>query len=119
MKQLCLFFLLAAACSSGGSNGGGPPVATVFYSTDIQPIFTSDCIHCHGGAGGLELDSYANLIAGGVSGPVVNPGSPNTSILIHRLEGTILPTMPADGPPLTGPEIDRVRQWILEGAQDN
>ena len=39
--------------------------------------------------------------------------------LIERLEGTVPPTMPLMAPPLTLAEIDRIRQWILEGALNN
>jgi hypothetical protein len=65
------------------------------------------------------LQSYDDLMAGGNSGPVVVAGDPDASRLIDRLDGTITPTMPADGPPLTGPEIARIEQWIREGALDN
>jgi len=101
---------------TGDAGGGGP---TISFAFDIQPIFTTDCIRCHGGAGGLSLDSYAKVLEGGISGAVVIPGNPDDSILVHRLDGTQPPTMPADGPPLTAPEIDRIRQWILEGALNN
>ncbi len=131
MRRL-LFPLLLAACldveptgelirlgdeDEGGNNGGGGP--TVSYALDIQPLLTQDCILCHGGAGGLSVDSYAALIAGGNSGAVVIPGNPDQSLLIRRLEGTLLPTMPLNAPPLTTLEIDRIKQWILEGTLNN
>ena len=116
-----LGFALLVACSSdnGEEENQDPPPTTVSYEFDIQPLFTSECIHCHGGAGGLDLQSYEGLMAGGISGAVVVASDPDSSLLIDRLDGTITPTMPADGPPLTGPEIARIEQWILEGAQDN
>ncbi len=99
------------------NGGGGGP--TISFAFDIQPIFTQDCIRCHGGAGGLSLDSYSKVIEGGISGAIVIPGNPDQSLLVRRLDGTEPPTMPADGPPLTAPEIGRIRQWILEGALNN
>lgn len=122
MRRLLLLIPLAA-CSSdpapppddGGGNGG----PTVSFALDIQPILTQDCIICHGGAGGLSVDTYAGLMAGGNSGPVVVAGDPDQSLLIRRLEGTLPPTMPLNAPPLTAPEIDRAKQWILEGALNN
>lgn len=125
MRRLVFLFLLAA-CSSdpapppddGGGNGGnGGP--TVSYALDVQPILTQDCTRCHGGAGGLSVDTYAALMAGGSTGQVVVPGDPDQSLLIQRLEGTVTPTMPLMAPPLTMPEIDRIKQWILEGALNN
>ena len=52
---------------------------------------------------------------------VVIPGDPAGSLLIKRLEGTITPKMPEPrtAPSLSGNEIDTIKQWILEGAQEN
>ena len=125
MKLTLLLLPLLAACALDVEGEGligapaQPPLNDISYSLLIQPIFDADCDHCHGGAGGLELTSYAGLLLGGLSGAAVIPGSPDNSLLIHRLEGTIGPRMPTDGPPLTQPEIDRIKQWILEGAKDN
>jgi hypothetical protein len=124
---LALASLFGAGCSgggdppnngNGGGNGGGNG-STVSFAFDILPLFVQDCIHCHGGAGGLSLESHAGVIAGGSSGAVVIAGDPNASLLVRRLDGRRLPVMPLDGPPLTAPEIDRIRQWILEGALNN
>ncbi len=104
---------------SGGGGGGGGGTTTVSFALDILPIFESDCIRCHGGAGGLNVDSYEGLIAGGNSGQVVIPGNGAGSLLPRRLDGTLPPTMPLDGPALTAAEVDRIRTWIDEGAQDN
>ena len=120
-------FVFAVACAldvepdgeiqGGGNGGGGEP--TVSFALDILPIFQQDCLLCHGGAGGLNLESYEGLIVGGVSGAIVIPGNGEQSLLPRRLDGTAPPTMPLDGSPLTGPEIDRIKQWIDEGALDN
>lgn len=123
-----LLVLLIAACSSdpappangdGNGDGGGNGTPTVSFLIDIQPVLTQDCVICHGGAGGLIVDTYADLMTGGTSGPVVIPGDPDQSLLIRRLEGTVAPTMPLNAPPLTTVEIDRFRQWIFEGALNN
>jgi hypothetical protein len=58
-------------------------------------------------------------MAGGASGAVVIPNDPDNSLIVKRIEGTIMPQMPLNGVPLAQPEIDRIRQWILEGALDN
>jgi len=106
----------AAVSDSIDYQGGG---ATISFAFDILPIFVQDCIVCHGGSGGLELDSYAHVIAGGTSGAVVIAGDPDNSLIVKRIEGTIMPQMPLGLTPLTAPEIGRIRQWILEGALNN
>ena len=122
---LFVSLLLAAGCGldveptgdvEGGGGGGG---ATVSFSLDVLPLLEQDCIICHGGAGGLNLESYEGVIAGGVSGAVVIPGNAEQSLLPRRLDGTAPPTMPLDAPMLTTPEVDRIKQWIDEGARDN
>jgi len=42
--------------------------SSIDYSTQIQPIFNSRCISCHGGAGGLSLTSYNNVMNGATVG---------------------------------------------------
>jgi len=59
-------------------------------------------------------------------GDRVEPGEPDRSWLIVKLEGTherigreAGDRMPRSGPLLTQDEIDVIRQWIEEGAQNN
>lgn len=96
----------------------------ISYSADIQPIFNNNCAggpcHIGGNANGLSLGSYADLMDGGNSGDVVLPGNPDGSLIVRRLEGTITPRMPLDGPPyLSSTEIQLIRDWIEQGALDN
>jgi hypothetical protein len=136
MKHVLILFQLAAiavmsvACgggggsepssgSGGGGGGGGGGGAQTEFAAVILPMFQADCITCHGGAGDLDLESYADVMLGGISGLAVIPGDPDNSLLIKRLEGTIAPQMPLDLPPLSQPQIDTIRDWIAEGALDN
>ena len=124
LKSSLLLSCLLATCfdvtpNANSTGAADPPLETVFFSIDIRPLFEANCLRCHGGAGGLELDSYSGVILGGISGAVVLPGDPVNSLLIRRLEGTVPPQMPTDDLPLPQPDIDRVAQWILEGARDN
>ena len=113
--------LLALGACGGGGGGGGGGGPTVSFALDILPLFVQDCTLCHGGAGagGLNLESHAGVMAGGNSGAAVLPGDPDNSFLVKRVEGTVLPQMPLGGSPLTGAEIGRIRQWIFEGALNN
>ncbi|HIN96412.1 MAG TPA: c-type cytochrome, partial [Candidatus Marinimicrobia bacterium] len=101
----------------------------VDYSTQIQPIFTSNCNGCHigGTSGGLNLSvgsSYNNLV--NVTSPNyspalrVNPSSASTSVLWNKIAGgTNGSQMPMNGPYLSQADIDLIETWINEGAQDN
>ena len=41
---------------------GGDNSSCVNYSSEIQPILSSNCIGCHPNSGGLNLSSYADLM---------------------------------------------------------
>jgi mono/diheme cytochrome c family protein len=106
------------------------PVATpVNYATQIQPIFTANCVSCHSGGGapqGLKLDapnSFANLVNVN-SNEVpslkrVKPSDPDNSYLVDKIEGTatVGSRMPLNRPPLSTANISLIRQWIIAGAR--
>lgn len=93
-----------------------------FYSTNIHPIFDSNCVSCHGASktdGNLRLDTYAALMKGGKDGAVVVPRDEDKSVLIARitLPSGDVHAMPAEGrPPLKPAQIAMIRAWIRAGA---
>lgn len=112
------------SCSDMGSEPQNDPMPElVSHADDIQPIFNSNCAgsQCHigGMSNDLSLVSYSTLIEGGISGPVVIAGEPDSSIIVQRLEGTIQPQMPFQLPPLPHARIQLIRDWIAQGAHDN
>ena len=51
---------------------------TVTFTQDIAPILVNNCVRCHSGndpKGGLSMETFELLWAGGKSGPVIAPGS--------------------------------------------
>lgn len=110
-----------------GTGGGGRGLVAEFASIQAN-VFTPICTTCHSGAAaplGLRLDegvSYALLVnTPSTEVPAllrVNPGDPDGSYLIQKLEGTaaVGGRMPLGGPPLPAETIAVIRQWILEGA---
>lgn len=97
------------------------PPAAISFAADIQPYFEAgqaNCVQCHsGGSGqkGVNLDSYANIMAGGDDGPLVVPGDSNhpDAILVPQLEGNH-----QNGPDDAG-FVVILKQWINAGADDN
>ena len=86
----------------------------VDYNSEIQPIFNSSCISCHGGSGGLSLTSYNNVMNGGNSGDVVIPYDHANSLLWQYINSGFMP--PGNNPDLNSDEIDLIAAWIDEGA---
>jgi hypothetical protein len=128
--------LLLAGCAGDGTGldaNGRPLPPAPPPNTDFQEIqdtiFNARCIGCHSGANapqGLRLDagnSYAQLVnVASAEVPAllrVNPGNPNSSYLVQKIEGTatVGVRMPASGPPyLSQDRLDLVRRWITAGA---
>ena len=111
-------------------NGSGVTLAQI-----QQQVFSPICSGCHSGPtsnnlpSGMNLTSTANSFAAlvGVASievPAVNrvePGDPDNSYLIHKLEGTqsVGSRMPQGGPFLPQATIDMIRDWITDGAPNN
>ena len=132
---LCISFItvLITSCKDDISDGG--PIDIVFpdsnvsYGKYVQPLFDRGCAFsgCHGqdtfDARGFSLYSYQHATSKpGIIVPCFRnqPCDPEQSILIRRVEGLDgLPRMPVNRSPLTTNQINGMKQWIREGAQNN
>lgn len=133
---ICLSAALLCACAGNGEglNENGRPIEesqeqlVAELASIQQQVFTPICTGCHSGAAaplGLRLDegaAFAMLVgAPSVEVPSLNrvqPGDPDASYLIHKLEGTaaVGARMPLNAPPLPADTIAVIRQWIANGA---
>ena len=121
---------------SGDGVPGGNYTATLTVTATLTAIqnsvFTPRCAGCHNGTG-ANLPGVMNLTSVSASHAAlvgvasrempallrVAPGDPNTSYLIHKLEGgpvIVGGRMPAGGPFLPQTTIDGIRLWITNGA---
>ena len=101
------------------------PERLLTYEDDVYPIIFGRCTlpQCHSGnpalpaQRGLRLDTYENVMLGGVNGPVVVPGHPESSRLVLALRGVLPSTlrMPL-GTTLTPRDFGVVYDWIAHGA---
>ncbi len=111
---LCVLFALAAAPSWATAQ------EKLSYHADVLPLFRKHCLDCHGGDkadGEYRVDSYLSLIDGGESGDTaVVPGKPEEGVLLKYLTGALSPRMPKKRKALSSEEIERVRNWIEQGA---
>jgi WD40 repeat protein len=99
------------------------PGQDVGYSRQVRPFFEKYCVECHAGQdpdGGLSLESYKGLLAGGDHGKVLVPGKPDQSRLIRMVEGKTNPRMPPKKATQPKPEdIALLRAWVAAGAVDD
>ncbi len=96
-----------------------PDPEAVSFQGAVLPIFSRDCRTCHGYVAGLNLESYASLMAGGNSGPSIVPGDPQASLLYRKVSRQLAPYMPPGGVRLSDDDIATIRRWIEAGAPDN
>jgi len=95
------------------------PTSGISFANDIFPILQSRCLNCHGGdrlEEGLNIKTYADLMAGSDNGSVVTPGDAENSLLAELVATQ---KMPKRGPKLTPAEISLIIDWINAGALDN
>lgn len=99
------------------------PDSNVGYSQYIQPIFNGKCgavNGCHdteNQKGGVILSSWSTVR----NYDIVVPGNVNNSKLVWAILGVGASTMPPKGVvnPLTDNQIEGIKTWIKEGAQNN
>ncbi|MDB4476853.1 hypothetical protein N9018_01475 [Rhodopirellula sp.] len=94
---------------------------TVSFAADVAPLLVESCKGCHINAmrasGGLNMDTFAQLLRGGDSGDIVIPGSGEGSLLVKKLRGSMGLQMPAGGrPAFSEDSIKLISTWIDEGA---
>lgn len=103
------------------------------YSKDVAPLLKTRCAICHltgREAGNMALHpagAYASLV--GVKSTEakaiarVEPGKPEASYLIAKLEGTHIAMggtgarMPFGAAPLPQAQVDMIKAWIKAGAK--
>jgi mono/diheme cytochrome c family protein len=113
-------FVLLAGSAPGWPQEAAPSKPSVDFARDVQPVFASHCLSCHGGKkqkGRFRLDSKAAALRGGVSGAAIVPGNAGKSRLFQLLlEKAEDERMPQDAPPLPPEKIALLRAWIDQGA---
>jgi hypothetical protein len=99
-----------------GSTTYPAPTSPVSFKDNVGPIFSARCIACHGGTSGLSLDTYENVMKGGINGAVVIPSDVYNSRLAYYVYSGY---MPFRNTPLTSIEIQTILDWIALGAPNN
>ncbi len=92
--------------------------AVEFFETKVRPVLAENCFACHTSTklGGLEMSSRDALIRGGNSGPAIEPGHPERSLLLKAVSHTDERLkMPPQGK-LSDPQVSDLAVWIRDGA---
>jgi len=108
--------LAALAIAAGPQNA-----AIDHFEEKVRPVLASHCYACHSRSvatpqGGLLLDSTQGIRRGGNSGPAIQPGDPDNSLLIRALRHTDKKFKMPPGEPLPSEVVADFELWIREGA---
>ena len=126
--------LLAGVLRGAPAGPAGPPAAapaapllpadTAFFEAKIRPVLVERCYKCHSHdadrvKGGLMLDTHEGMMHGGDTGPAIEPGKPNDSLLVDaiRYKDENL-QMPPKGDKLSDQQVADLTEWIRRGAPD-
>ena len=99
----------------GGNTGGGSATcdtANMTYSANIKAILQSNCYSCHGNGqanGGVTLDTYAGVKTVADNGKLIG-------VITHAAG---FPAMPQGGTKLSDCNINKIKDWINRGTQNN
>jgi hypothetical protein len=113
------FLLLAATGLSGLAARAQEVSVKLTYDDHIRPVLENKCFSCHNPdkkKGGLDMTSYAGLVAGGGGGAVVDPGNPGGSRLWTCSTQKEEPFMPPEGSPLPAKDLALLSKWIADGV---
>ncbi len=117
-----------AAFTLGELRAATPPEASSsegieFFEKKIRPVLTEQCLKCHGGdsekvKGGLRLDTRANILKGGETGPAAVVGDVQKSLLIEAVRyGDEDLQMPPKHR-LDPSQVADLEQWVVMGLPD-
>ena len=114
----------AARADDPPSDDAAPAEAKVSFYRDIRPIFQANCHGCHQPAkrsGEYVMTDFDHLVAGGESGSAaIIPGKPQSSYLVDQIKPIgDEAAMPKEKQPLSETDIDLIRQWIAQGAEND
>lgn len=124
MRALIIAVALANVTWCVAVSAEETPTKVVSFHKDVRPIFQAHCQGCHQPAkpgGEFIMTSFEQLMGSGESGEkAIVPGNPDESELVSQItvkDGAA--AMPKGKAPLSAVEIDTIRRWIAQGAQDD
>src|SRR5438045_2545901 len=84
------------------------------FKTEILPVLEKNCVGCHGPKqkmAKLDLSSFAGMMEGSSSGPVIAPGKPERSLMWKLIESGQMP----QGGKLTAAEKQLIKSYMQYG----
>lgn len=126
--------LLITICGRSALRAGDPiPIEEiarkkpVSFRKEILPILRENCLSCHSASenrGDLVLETPRDMLNGGSSGPVIERGKGDESLLLHVASHEDDPVMPPEDNDVNArnlrpKELGLLKLWIDQGAKDD
>ena len=119
MKRLVVTFcILVLPAAALGQERLPDEAARKFFETSVRPVLAIRCFQCHGPEmqkGKLRVDSLTALLRGGRSGPALQAGKPDESLLVQAIRHDGLVQMPPKMK-MSAKEIADLTTWVKLGA---
>lgn len=121
-RSQAVFFIITLGLVFSGTNSFVCLAAetneqVAFFEKHVRPLLVEHCFRCHSGKnskGGLRVDGRGYLLLGGESGPAIDPGASEKSLLIEAVRYESF-EMPPTGK-LADQQIEILQKWIDMGA---
>ena len=127
IMRWCFIFLIGFLWlpASGLTQSCQTPHLTHYQFYDIKNILEkNNCQSCHNTSNPnvpWRFDTYSDITAKGKCGPIIDHGSPQTSLLIDKLNQGATAcgyNMPLGGTPMSSRDLLAIETWILVGAPE-
>jgi len=115
---------LAAPMAAAATPPAASPEDLQFFEARVRPVLVDRCYKCHSHdadkiKGGFMLDTREGLLHGGDTGPAIEPGKPEDSLLVDAISYRDPDLqMPPKGERLSDQQVADITEWIRRGAPD-
>ena len=122
--MILLACALVAIASHGLTHAQEPlpgPAEIEFFEKSVRPLLVTHCYECHSGKernGGLQLDYRDGLLVGGDSGPAIQLGQPEKSLLMQAVHYKNPDLKMPPKAVLSPSDVAILDRWISIGAPD-
>ena len=119
---LAALMLLAVGWLTAAEPAANDPAGIEFFERQIRPLLADQCYSCHSAQakklkGGLRLDTYAGMAAGGSSKKAaLVPGNLEASAMIHAVRWLDDDTAMPPKERLPAEAVKLLEQWVAQGA---
>ena len=119
MKKTAAFLLILVHSPLALAESEAEREALKFFENEVRPVLANRCYECHGEKkkkGSLRLDHLSHMMKGGDSGPALEAGKPDASLIIKAIRYADPEFEMPPKEKLPAKEIAALEKWVKLGA---